>query len=144
MKQHAKPCSTCPFQRSCEPGELGGSPTETFIGQAFGGFWIPCHECMDYTDPDWRLQYAANQCAGAAIYRSNCHPAERPPDLLTLPENKELVFATPAEFFAHHKGIPLEDAQRILDRWPPLFWWMCEMNRPGARHIKKGSISEPS
>lgn len=135
MKQHQKPCSTCPFRRDCEPGQLGGSPVETFIGQAFGAFWIPCHECIDYGDPNWRLQYEANQCAGTAIYRSNCHPAERPPELLVLPENKDLVFASPAEFMAHHGRIAVEEAQRFLDSYGPERYWWDEMHRDGARVI---------
>src|SRR5215204_6012470 len=101
MKQHTQPCKTCPFSRQCPPGELGGSSVGTYIGQAYGAaFWIPCHECIDYSDPDWRHQHQAGQCAGAAIYRANCHPVKRPPSLLALPTDTVTVFASPAEFFA--------------------------------------------
>ena len=136
MKQHTKPCSTCPFRRDCVPGELGGSPVETFIGQAFGAFWIPCHECIDYTDPNWREQYHAGQCAGAAIYRNNCHPAERPDMLLVLPASMDLVFASPAEFMAHHHGISEREAMDRLYRYTPQRHWLSEMMRSGAKLIK--------
>lgn len=137
MKQHTKPCSTCPFRRDCVPGELGGSPVETFIGQAFGAFWIPCHECIDYTDPHWREQYHASQCAGVSIYRTNCDPLDRPGALLRLPADTTLVFATPAEFMAHHLNISVCEATDRLHRYSPLRHWLTEMMRSGAKLIKK-------
>lgn len=138
MKQHTKPCSTCPFRRDCTPGELGGSPVETFIGQAFGAFLIPCHECIDYTDPDWKTNCVkVNQCAGVSIYRSNCDPMDRPGALLRLPPDKELVFATPAEFMAHHHGISVREATERLYRYSPQRHWLTEMLRSGARLITK-------
>lgn len=136
MKQHHQPCITCPFRRDCVPGELGGSPVETFIGQAFGAFLIPCHECIDYTDPDWKTNCVkVSQCAGTAIYRSNCHPAERPASLLVLPEDTNMVFASPAEFMAHHLGISEEEATMKLYDHTPTKHWLDEMLRSGARLI---------
>jgi len=138
MKQHTKPCSTCPFSRDCVPGKLGGSPVETFIGQAFGAFHIPCHERIDYTDPNWRTACVrVSQCAGVSIYRSNCHPAERPDMLLVLPANTDLVFASPAEFMAHHLNISVREATARLYHYPPQQHWMDEMLKTEARLIKR-------
>lgn len=140
MKQHTKPCSTCPFRRDSTPGELGGSPVETFIGQTFGAFWIPCHECIDYSDPNWREQYEKGQCAGTAIYRANCHPANRPPELLKLPADTELVFSTPAEFMAHHLRITVDEAARRLKECHPVNHWLREMRDARARVIEQGIL----
>lgn len=134
--QHRKPCPTCPFRRTCTPGALGGeNPATTFIGQAFGNFWIPCHEQIDYTDRNWRTNYDTPQCAGVAIYRSNAHPAERKGMNIVLPADKDLVFASPAEFLAHHMHLPLEVAQLYLHACPPQTHWVREMQRAEARVI---------
>lgn len=133
--QHTKPCKTCPFSRSSTPGELGGSPVGTFVGQAYRSFWLPCHECIDYSDPQWRYQYKANQCAGAAIYRANCHPAHRPKALLSLPASTEFVFASPAEFIAHHCRMSVAEAEAALEILPPALFWETEMRRSGAEDM---------
>lgn len=140
MNQHHKPCKTCPFSRTSTPGELGGSSVETYIGQAVGAFWIPCHECVDYSDPNWRYQYKASQCAGLAIYRANCHPAIRPDTLLSLPPDKELVFSEPAEFIAHHYYIPVEAARAALEVITPERLLEIEMKRSGAEYINEQEL----
>lgn len=140
MKQHAKPCSTCPFLRTCTPGQLGGSPVETFIGQAFGGFWIPCHEQIDYSDPGWRTKFDTPQCAGTAIYRANCHPADRANLILVLPSS-DTVFSSPAQFMAHHLRISVEEAENRLGRRPPSFYWMVEMDDPRAQIVSKEDMA---
>lgn len=140
QNQHHKPCRTCPFRRDCTPGHLGGSPVQTFIGQAFGAFWIPCHERIDYDNPDWRRQFDTPQCAGVAIYRSNAHPGARPADLLSLPADETLVFATPDEFMAHHLGISLDEATQRLNEYQPVQHWRDELCRSGAFLIPKGAV----
>lgn len=112
-KQHTTPCRECPFRRGGLPGWLGGSSAETFIGQAHGNFWLPCHLHSKYDDPNWKNDTTKPQCAGAAIYRANVFKSV-PPSLLTLPKNGEIVFATPAEFLAFHKRITVEAAAAEL------------------------------
>lgn len=108
---------------------------EVFIGQAFGAFWLPCHERTDYSDPEWRTAYETPQCAGAAIFRSNCHPAERPDFLLLLPSDVENVFASDAEFMAHHTNITLAAADGRLKVRTPMQHWINEMARANAKVI---------
>lgn len=140
MKQHTKPCKTCPFRRDSKPGELGGSPVETFVGQTYGAFWIPCHELIDYNDPNWREQYHVPQCAGAAIYRENCHSEiGRPKELLKLPKDTELVFQTPAEFVGHHEGIPPSFVEPLMKMITPEMLHDVEMRRRTCK-IKPSSI----
>lgn len=141
MTQHTHPCKTCPFRRDVETGTLGGSPVGTFIGQAYGAFWIPCHECIDYTDPNWKEKYHANQCAGVAIYRANAHPARRPAALLNLPADVEKVFSSPEQFMAHHLRIPIKEALEKLKTTPPIRHWMNECARAGSVLIPKEAIA---
>lgn len=105
----------CPFNKQNRlPLEkaLGGSPVETYVGQAAGPFWLPCHMDKKYegktSDPN-----AVQQCAGAAIFRSNVGiSAMMPTQLLRLPrDNGELVFNSFEEFVAFYKELPIEDVK---------------------------------
>lgn len=137
MRQHTTPCKTCPFRRSSTPGELGGSPTGTFVGQAYGAFWVPCHEAVDYDNPKWKEQYETPQCAGIAIYRANCHPEIGRPDvLLKLPEDKATVFASPDEFIAHHNDLPVTFVKEMLEDITPAMLCMAQMERTTSKFIK--------
>lgn len=98
-----QPCNQCPFSRAIEPGYLGGSPPETFIGQAVLPFWLPCHQCSNYRGKESDAS-KVRQCAGAAIFRANIGSVP-PAPMLVLPKDTELVFSTVAEFYAHHKRI---------------------------------------
>ena len=128
--QHDKPCKGCPFaihvkpnwqdpdgkdNKGCPP--LGGSPAEVYIGQALTPHRLPCHMRHDYTKLNERMDPHNVDCAGAAIFRSNCGVADRiPPQLLHLPSDEgHTVFADVYEFYAHHKGISVDDARKILD-----------------------------
>ena len=102
MNQHNKPCAGCPWGRR-EP-TLGGSPVETYVGQIALGFWLPCHCSANYRAKASDVNEVA-QCAGAAIFRSNIGVADRMPSgLLSLPRDTARVFATLADFYAHHTG----------------------------------------
>ena len=102
----AKPCPSCPFNRKVSPGALGGSPVETYIGQIHGPFVIACHMHIDFRDPTWDVlhRYATTpQCAGAAIFRANCHITNRlPKSIPRAAANRDIVFSNVAEFAAHH------------------------------------------
>lgn len=88
--QHKSPCSDCPWAREALPGWLGGSSSEMWLRTAHSDSMINCHV------------YLGAQCAGSAIYRANMGKLPRDPTLLRLKADRKTVFATPAEFTAHH------------------------------------------
>lgn len=88
--QHTKPCPDCPMARKSLRGWLGGSTPEEYVRLAHSDVVVPCHCVKDV------------QCAGMAIYRRNVAKRCDPPNLV-LEKDKDLVFATPAEFLAHHQ-----------------------------------------
>lgn len=95
---------------------------------------IPCHSCIDYDDPEWRVKCsvhgAVGECAGAAIFRSNI---DRPnPLVLLLPPDTATVFASHAEFVAHHEQISLADAEERLVACPPTECARRELMRAGV------------
>lgn len=142
MKQHKKPCKTCPFAATCPPGETGGSPVSTFIGQSFGPFRIPCHERIDYSDPDWKsacLTDDAPQCAGNAIFRNKVGVAELLPDpLLKLePFVGDAVFDEPARLFSHHTEVSLELSRLLLTNRAIRLLVANEMRKPEVRTLKE-------
>jgi hypothetical protein len=113
------PCPECAFLRTCPPGLLGGSPVETYIGQILGPFHIPCHMLCAFDDPTWKDQaFDTRGCAGAAIFRANLSASPGPWTVERLPPSPS-VFASFAEFVAHHQQIPLADAERQLEAHPP-------------------------
>ena len=129
-KQHpTKPCKTCPFRVDAPPGELGGSPSFRFIGQAFGPFYLPCHAQPGYdTLADDQLE-----CAGAAIFRANCG---LPPvkGLHVLPPGPE-AFSSPATFLAYHESVTLDAADELLKRVTPERLCQIELQRSSNRLI---------
>lgn len=130
--QHTQPCGGCPWTRTVTPGALGGSLPETFIGQVHGPFWLPCHRRCDFSDPNWKTNYATAQCAGAAMYRANLG-LQLSPALLQLTENRAAIFATDEEFLAHHKGISIEAARAQLDAEPPGTLLLRQLQRPTSK-----------
>ncbi len=119
MKNVQIPCAACPWRRDSKPGGLGSKePTETFIGQVYGPFYLPCH-CgypRDGSDPDWKEKaLKAPQCAGAAIFRANIGVSRHLPEQLhRLPADPAKVFETAEEFTAHHKKCSLDHASDLL------------------------------
>lgn len=89
-KQHTTPCADCPWARKSLPGWTGGTTPKQWLEAAHGEAVIECHT----TD---------KQCAGAAIYRANVLKSTRHDEALRLPANKVAVFASFAEFLAHHQ-----------------------------------------
>jgi hypothetical protein len=125
--QHDHPCKDCAFRRDIKPNfqgtaegvacpSLGGSPAEVYVAQVAGPYRIPCHMRHDSTDLAERLKNGNPDCAGVAVMRSNIGVADKiPPVLLHLPADTRTVFADMYEFYAHHKGISVEDAKKVLD-----------------------------
>lgn len=92
-----RPCSDCPWRRDSLPGWLGeatpdNSTPEEWIRIAHAEFLLECHVISNM------------QCAGAAIYRRNICKLPRDKNLLTLPADREKVFAMPKQFLEHHRG----------------------------------------
>ena len=130
------PCAKCPFSRSCTPGALGGSTPGVYIGQAEGPFLLTCHMSEGY-DQSVGPQPELPQCAGAAIYRANLGVAGKMPDfLLSLPADENLVFASHAEFMAHHMQRSCEFARMFLrDVVTPEAFLRIELDRAGVRVV---------
>ena len=127
-----KPSSDCTFSRKCLPGELGGSPPEPYLGKLLGPFMLPCHG--RYIEGRARDDMRNGQCAGAAIMRANVGVATlMPQPLHRLPANTEQVFATYAEFLAHHAEITLEEAKARLREVTPQQLLRHEFARAGVK-----------
>lgn len=91
--QLKKPCSDCPWAREAVHGWLGGETPEAWVHAAHGEEKVACHVHPNV------------QCAGLAIYRGNVCKLPRDQNVLVLPPDRELVFATPNEFLEHHKEV---------------------------------------
>lgn len=122
------PCAQCPWTPSCPPGALGGSPPETYIGQAFGPFILPCHMACNFNDPDWKQKANTTpQCAGAAAFRANI--GVRLPGRIHTQPKSDKVFAGPVEFYMHHKQIGRKQAEQQLQAVPPIALLHRQLNR---------------
>ena len=103
-----QPCNDCPFRRKSMPGWLGHSSPEGFIDCMQRDEPLPCHQTIDYEDPNWLVKWAAQQdtgqmCAGALIFMANKLQRPHDKDFPTLPRDIENVFANSIEFVRHHR-----------------------------------------
>lgn len=111
-----RPCSDCPFRRDSTPGWTGDSDPEWFVESALsdyaeyqaGSKLAPCHQTVDYTDPDWPTkmdQVAA--CAGSLIFAQNNCKTPRDPEreraVKQVDADHETVFTSRQEFIDHHR-----------------------------------------
>ena len=94
--QHKTPCCDCPFSRESLPGWLGELSAAEWMQIAHGEGASECHTLKSPSDEPW-------MCAGLAIYRANVAKRLRSPTAFRLPANRVLVFASPMEFYEHHK-----------------------------------------
>lgn len=101
LRQHRKSCHDCPWRRECLPGWLGGMSPDEWLAGAHGEARVDCHALI-------MADGSGAQCAGVATYRSNVHKLPHDKTILMLPADRERVFASPAEFKAHHehKDVP--------------------------------------
>lgn len=88
--QHKRPCPDCPWSRDALPGWLGSMTAEQWVKHAHSDGTAECHALL------------GAHCAGLAIYRSNVAKKPRDPNALTLPADRERVFASPCQFVEHH------------------------------------------
>lgn len=137
-KPNTKCCGACPFRKknNLSGANPGGSPPEVYLGQIRGPFWLPCHKDKNYADKKSNPAEVA-QCAGAATFRSNCDlPYELPEAIARLPKDTENVFANEAEFYAHYKGIKVEEAEQMLTKRTLDMLLLKEISKQEAKKIK--------
>jgi hypothetical protein len=120
FRPHADaPCGRCPFRRDSAAGWLGEAPPEEFVQLIQIEYPLPCHATLDYEDPRWRERWEAGEvgslCRGALVMAANMRKLARNQSAQPrVPADCEAVFATPAEFVAHHRSSPVrswEDEQ---------------------------------
>jgi len=105
-----KPCKSCPFRRDAMPGYLGsyGSPGEFLEVHYAGETLNPCHESIDYDDPDWRAKFMGGKmgraCKGQSVFFANSLKLPKHGEVVKSERDREAVFSWPAEFLAHHGG----------------------------------------
>lgn len=132
------PCNNCPWMAYTEPGALGGSPPETYIGQAYGPFLLPCHKACDFSDPDWKRKTEdAPQCAGAAMFRSHMGISAHLPTMLHSLDPQGPVLDDPVKFYAHHKQISPEEALAELTERTPRDLLGAQLGRQSNMHFTK-------
>lgn len=127
------PCPACPWRVQSAPGYLGDDEPDAFYGKTVDEVAMPCHEAIDYSDPDWRTTQLpdADLCAGGLIHMANIAKLPRDPtlaDAVRAVKPSTAVFIHPAQWWAHHAGLTAEEAsatwsQRLMD------WRVAEINR---------------
>jgi hypothetical protein len=137
MKENRKrPCPSCPWLKRAklEPdGTIGMSSPLVYIGQVQKNFWLPCHSSQNYAGKATTMT-EHNHCAGAAIFRTNIGVADKMPKaILTLPEDKENVFATREEFLAHYLRINELTIKTLFKEEDYEYLSLRELNDPNVR-----------
>lgn len=103
-----------------------------------GPFWLPCHNACNFDDPNWKTDTSVALCAGAAIFRANTGIKELMPDsplMLKLPENKELVFASAAEYLSYHHGEDVSVVEKLIEDFGLAGFVAHELAEPGCRKM---------
>lgn len=115
------PCAGCPWRVTSLRGYLGTDDPVHFYWQSVTAeSAMPCHEQIDYGDPDWvRTQLpSADLCAGNLIHYRNTLKAPRRPSLMAAVRavrESRAVFTWPWEFIGHH--MPGASAQDVTIAW---------------------------
>jgi hypothetical protein len=109
------PCARCPWRRTSMRGYLGADNPVHFYWQSITAEgMMPCHEQIDYSDPEWVDTQLPNVdlCAGTLIYFRNHHKGPRRHVLaraVDAVKSSSAVFSRPTEFFRHHMPKAAED-----------------------------------
>jgi hypothetical protein len=112
-----QPCSDCPYRRDSRQGWTGGARPEWFAFSALadhaeyqhGSCLAPCHQTVDYGDPNWPEQLAdgrAAACAGALIMARNNGKMPQDPRraaAVRSVDRDENVFRYGEELVRHHR-----------------------------------------
>jgi hypothetical protein len=102
------PCAECPWRTTSLRGYLGTDEPVHFYWQSVTvEGMMPCHEQIDYEDPDWKQTQlpGVDLCAGNLIHFRNTMKAPRRPELaaaVRAVKASRAVFTWPWEFMAHH------------------------------------------
>lgn len=97
-----KPCNECPWRRESWNGHLGPYAAPLWVALVLSDEPIACHKTV-VEDDDWE-EGDVRQCMGAAIFRANIFKRPRNREVVVGEADRELVFASPAEFEEHHSG----------------------------------------
>lgn len=113
------PCAECPWRVSSVPGYLGDDePAHFYWASITAESPMPCHEQVDYTDPDWREAQLphVDLCAGMLIHYVNTMKMPRRPAIaaaVRAVKGSKAVFTWPWEFIRHHMpGATDEEVER--------------------------------
>lgn len=102
------PCQHCPWRKTSLRGYLGEDEPAHFYWQSVTQENpMPCHEQIDYTDPDWQATQLphVDLCAGMLIYFRNHLKTPRYAPVaaaVRAVKRSAAVFTWPQEFMRHH------------------------------------------
>jgi len=104
-----KPCPGCPWLRDSLQGYLGEDSAVPFLRKTvLGEGEMPCHQSIDYSDPDWKETQLpeADLCAGGLMFLANsCHSPRRAwlnTAVRIVGRGTARVFTWPWEFLEYH------------------------------------------
>lgn len=97
------PCAECPLRRDSIPGYLGGWSPEMYLRALHSDVSLACHSSKGFHE---RVLETQHVCTGVAAYRANtghvCFSTAHD-STVAIGEDREHYFATPREFYDHHK-----------------------------------------
>lgn len=115
------PCAGCPWRVTSRRGYLGADdPVHFYRASITREGMMPCHEEIDYSDPEWRVtQFPfVSLCAGGLIHFVNTLKAPRYAPLaraVAAVKRSRAVFTWPQEFLRHHMpGATEEEVTRAV------------------------------
>lgn len=101
-------CRECPLRRDSTPGALGGWTANRYLdGMLRTPADFACHLSKGFNQQDPTLM---RSCTGVANFRANVNMGAVLPEgnareaMEAAGKNETDVFATPDEFFRHHRG----------------------------------------
>lgn len=101
-------CNDCPFRRKALPGWLGAGSPESFIKCILDEELLPCHQTLDYEDPQWAEKWVSGDggraCLGALVMTRNMAKLPRDPNFPRAERDNETVFSSPREFLEYHNN----------------------------------------
>lgn len=132
------PCPGCPWLRISRRGYLGEDEPESFYRGAITNEspW-PCHEQINYKDPEWAATQLpdADLCAGQLIFFRNHLKMPRGPemaDAVRQVKPSRHVFKHPEEFVRHHA--PDADDETVKQMAEDATW-PCPQERKGGTDV---------
>lgn len=112
------PCAVCPWRTRSPRGYVGADEPVHFYWQSITHENpMPCHEQIDYSDPEWQTTQLpdADLCAGGLIHFRNICKAPRDPQMYAAyraVKPSKAVFGWHTDWFRHH--LPLASKNTIM------------------------------